>query len=608
MESLRVRLIGFLLWVSLIFESGAAFNSEGSVLLRFREKIEHDPYGALSNWGENEALHYCSWFGVVCSDDLKVVALNLPDLALRGMISPEIGKLNHLRILDLSNNSFYGIIPREIGELKQLVVLDLGNNSLNGILPPELDNMLSLKILLINGNMISGELSPKLHELTVISEVIEEDDFEMSEKRYLKNRMKLFEARVSRTLNIGTPGTPEALSNTAPSLSPSLVPSLSPSPPPDLPPPIAQPPAPSKKSGRPTKKTVIALGLALGGAFVIAALLALYMFFCKGKKVNIVPWATGLSGPISKALVTGVQLLPRAELETACEGFSNIIVDDSDCTIYKGTLSNGNEIAVVSTHTKSAVEWSEKSEEQFKLKISMLSKINHKNFMNLLGYCTVEDPFTRMLVVEYAPNGTLFEHLHIKEAEQLDWSARLRIAMGIIYCLENLANINPPARLKTLNSSTIYLSEDYAAKVSDLGFRVDTKKDPFISNDPHGLDEEEPIVYKFAILLLELISGKVPFSEDTGLLVLWASSYLSGQRPLMGMVDPTLNSSVPEECLVALCKVIKACINPDIEERPSVAEVAKRMKEISGMSPQVAIPRDSPLWWAEVEIESAEGR
>jgi hypothetical protein len=37
---------------------------------------------------------------------------------------------------------------------------------------------------LINGNMVSGELSPKLHELAVISEVIEEDDFEMSDRRY----------------------------------------------------------------------------------------------------------------------------------------------------------------------------------------------------------------------------------------------------------------------------------------------------------------------------------------------------------------------------------------------------------------------------------------
>jgi hypothetical protein len=34
--------------------------------------------------------------------------------------------------------------------------------------------------------------------------------------------------------------------------------------------------------------------------------------------------------------------------------------------------------------------------------------------MNLLGYCKEEHPFTRVMVFEYAPNGTLFEHLHSK--------------------------------------------------------------------------------------------------------------------------------------------------------------------------------------------------
>jgi serine/threonine protein kinase len=46
------------------------------------------------------------------------------------------------------------------------------------------------------------------------------------------------------------------------------------------------------------------------------------------------------------------------------------------------------------------------------LQIEKLSKVNHKNFVNLLGYCEEEEPFTRMMVFEYAPNGTLFEHLH----------------------------------------------------------------------------------------------------------------------------------------------------------------------------------------------------
>lgn len=48
----------------------------------------------------------------------------------------------------------------------------------------------------------------------------------------------------------------------------------------------------------------------------------------------------------------------------------------------------------------------------FIFQIETLSKVNHKNFVNLIGFCEEEKPFTRMMVFEYAPNGTLFEHLH----------------------------------------------------------------------------------------------------------------------------------------------------------------------------------------------------
>jgi hypothetical protein len=42
--------------------------------------------------------------------------------------------------------------------------------------------------------------------------------------------------------------------------------------------------------------------------------------------------------------------------------------------------------------------------------------------MNLLGYCEEENPFTRAMVFEYAPNGTLFEHLHGKSADSVFFS------------------------------------------------------------------------------------------------------------------------------------------------------------------------------------------
>ncbi|GJW02508.1 RNA-directed DNA polymerase, eukaryota [Tanacetum coccineum] len=46
--------------------------------------------------------------------------------------------------------------------------------------------------------------------------------------------------------------------------------------------------------------------------------------------------------------------------------------------------------------------------------IEILLEANHENFVNLIGYCEEQNHFTRMMVFEYASNGTLFEHLHNK--------------------------------------------------------------------------------------------------------------------------------------------------------------------------------------------------
>lgn len=128
-----------------------------------------------------------------------------------------------------------------------------------------------------------------------------------------------------------------------------------------------------------------------------------------------------------------VPRLQLSELQAACEDFSNIIGSFSDGTIYKGTLSSGAEIAVVSIAAGSRANWSTDMETQLLQKVTetwfvlcfeqkmilllsvqirKLSKVDHKNFLNVIGYCHENEPFHRMLVFEYAPNGSLSEHLH----------------------------------------------------------------------------------------------------------------------------------------------------------------------------------------------------
>lgn len=636
--------------------------AEGEALLRFKEGIEFDPYGALSNWGR-PGVDHCVWYGVDCSENGKVVSLNLRDLCLEGTLTSEITNLVNLKSLVLHNNSFFGTLPGEIGELSKLEVLDLGKNNFSGSFPPKLLGLNSLKILVIGNNRFDMPL--EVDKLAILSDFEVNDEMLCSNRgsllRYIEteNIRRLLQENInhrsehhshgrhhrSRTAAIlpSQAPFPSSSISISPSPSPSPVPSVlisqspistnshshspvssSPAPSPEkymspLAPQLSLPfhtsnfhsePAPANATGT-QKKTQLVVYVSIGaGVFVLAASASIYfLFFRNNRVVSVMPWKTGLSGQLQKALVTGVPSLKRSELEAACEYFSNIIGILSGCSFYKGTLSSGVEIAVTSTFIKSSKDWSEQSEILFREKISVLSRVNHKNFMNLIGHCTEQEPFTRMMVFEYASNGTLFEHLHIKEAEPLDWTSRLRIAMGIAYCLEHMQRLDPPVIPRNLNSSTIYLTEDYAAKVSDLSFWNEERESNLSYEVPDVLEpplsNQEEIVYKFGIILLELISGRLPFSKDDGLLVLWASSYLTGRRPLNGIVDLTLKL-LSDEDITAFCDVIRPCVSPDPRVRPTMVDLVAQLRKITSMNPDSASPKLSPLWWAELEIISSE--
>ncbi|RVW31899.1 Protein MALE DISCOVERER 2 [Vitis vinifera] len=314
------------------------------------------------------------------------------------------------------------------------------------------------------------------------------------------------------------------------------------------------------------------------GVALLLIVAAVMLCMCRSRGVTTIgPWTTGLSGQLQKAFVTGVPKLNRTELETACEDFSNIINTLDDCTVYKGTLSSGVEIAVASTGISSSKDWSKRSEMAFRKKIDTLSRVNHKNFVNLLGYCEEDDIFVRMMVFEYAPNGSLFEHLHVKEVEHLDWNARTRIIMGTAYCLQYMHELNPPVAHSNLTSAAIYLTDDYAAKIAEINIWADLSSKSKISGNEESehselppLADPESNVYCFGILLLETISGKLPYSEEQGPLVNWD------------------------------------CIQPNARQRPTMKEVTSKLREVIPISPDSATPRLSPLWWAELEILSVE--
>ncbi|KAL6003166.1 hypothetical protein ACLOJK_023389 [Asimina triloba] len=198
--------------------------------------------------------------------------------------------------------------------------------------------------------------------------------------------------------------------------------------------------------------------------------------------------------------------------------------------------------------------------------------------------------------------------LSLREAEHLDWATRLRIVMGMAYCLDHMHQLNPPLLHKSLHSKVVYLCDDYAAKISDFAFWNDETKSKKCSCDTElptmPSSELKSNVYSFGVILLEMMSGKLPYSENEGSIVDWASDFLSKAQPARHIMDPTLKSFDQEQAKMLL-DLIPSCVDADPKKRPSMREVTAQLRDITGITPDAATPRLSPLWWAELEILSS---
>ncbi|KFK33718.1 hypothetical protein AALP_AA5G051000 [Arabis alpina] len=125
-------------------------------LIVFKSDLQ-DPSSHLSSWNEDDNSP-CSWSYVKCNPKTsRVTELSLNGLSLTGKIGRGIQKLQHLKVLSLSNNNFTGNIIA-LSKNNNLKKLDLSNNNLSGSIP-SFGSISSLQYLDLTGNSFSGTLS-----------------------------------------------------------------------------------------------------------------------------------------------------------------------------------------------------------------------------------------------------------------------------------------------------------------------------------------------------------------------------------------------------------------------------------------------------------------
>ncbi|KAI4962758.1 hypothetical protein ZWY2020_025804 [Hordeum vulgare] len=215
--------------------------------------------------------------------------------------------------------------------------------------------------------------------------------------------------------------------------------------------------------------------------------------------------------------------LPLFTLETlaaATGGFSeaNKLGEGGFGHVYKGSLPGGDEVAV-----KRLSRSSGQGCEEFKNEVILISKLQHRNLVRILGCCI--HGHEKMLVYEYMPNKSLDAFLFDPARRGLlDWKTRLHIIEGIA---RGLLYLHRDSRLRVvhrdLKASNILLDNDMNPKISDFGmariFGGDKNQENtnrvvgtlgYMSPEyaMEGLFSVRSDVYSFGILILEIITGQ----------------------------------------------------------------------------------------------------
>lgn len=282
---------------------------------------------------------------------------------------------------------------------------------------------------------------------------------------------------------------------------------------------------------------------------------------------------------------------PLQSLLKATDHFSHgsIIGRGGFGLVYHGTLEDNSVVAIKRI----------RKDELFLQELEILSRLHHKNIVWLLGFHV--DDFERILVYEYLPNRSLYDHLFIFPESPLrsSWGARVKTALDIARGLEYLHEYAmPPIIHRDVKSSNILLDSKWTAKVADFGLSlVVPEGDEVDCNEvcgtPGYMDPEyyrvkkvrrKSDVYGLGVVLLELLTGQRACSlgEPGWSLVDFAVPYIRQGRT-QDILDPRVAVPTSSEMPVlrSVGDLAVECVNPESRFRPSMSEIAVSLLKVS---------------------------
>ncbi|KAL7609243.1 probable serine/threonine-protein kinase PBL7 isoform X1 [Lactuca sativa] len=343
-------------------------------------------------------------------------------------------------------------------------------------------------------------------------------------------------------------------------------------------------------------------------SFTVVLLLLSFSYYCylrnkvsnflKSPKEGIDSVEKG-NGDAKNQVITenGIQVFTFKQLLSATGGFgkSNVIGQGGFGLVYRGVLHDGRKIAV-----KLMDQTGKQGEEEFRVEVEMRSRLRSPYLVGLIGYCS--ESHHRVLVYDFMANGGLQEHLYPIRGSNaipsnLDWETRLRIGLEAAKGLEYLhEHVSPPVIHRDFKSSNILLDKSFHAKVSDFGLaklgsyraggHVSTRVlgtqgyvAPEYALTGHLTTKSD--VYSYGVVLLELLTGRVPVdmkrSPGEAVLVSWALPRLTDREKVIEIMDPSLEGQYSMKEIVQVAAIAAMCVQSEADYRPLMADVVQSL-------------------------------
>ncbi|KAK6925598.1 Protein kinase domain [Dillenia turbinata] len=330
----------------------------------------------------------------------------------------------------------------------------------------------------------------------------------------------------------------------------------------------------------PNSALIVAGAVLLGSSVLLNCLFLIYSCLKKRKSKTAQPLAT--------AQGMNLQRFTYKEMEEATNGFKEEIGKGAFATVYKGSIQFENKSLVAVKKLEKVVE----TDKEFKNEVSAIGRTNHKNLVQLLGFCN-EGPH-QLLVYEFVSNGSLADFLFRNSRPR--WYQRMQIAFGtargLCYMHEECSTQIIHCDIKPQN---ILLDDYFNAKICDFGLAKLLKTDQTrtISNirGTKGYVAPEwfrsiPItvkvdVYSFGVLLLELICCRKNFEQEAedGNMVLtdWAfDCYKDGNFEALVEDDKEAKNDMVQ--VKRFIMVAIWCIQDDPSMRPTMKKVTQMLE------------------------------